>query len=111
MWAGVRPLYSAKATANGDTRDITRNFALIDHRDHDSVEGFLTITGGKLTTARLMAEKTVDVVCRAAGEYQPLHDGRGEPLPGSEDHRTLHVSDRLARREENAPLPAGDLRV
>jgi glycerol-3-phosphate dehydrogenase len=28
------------------------------------MEGFVTITGGKATTMRLMAEKTADLVCR-----------------------------------------------
>jgi glycerol-3-phosphate dehydrogenase len=100
VWAGVRPLYSPKATASEDTRDITRNFALLDHRDHDSIEGFLTITGGKLTTARLMAEKTVDAVAERLGVDTPCTTAEAA-LPGSEDRKTLHVSDRLARREEN----------
>ena len=31
------------------------------------MEGLLTIAGGKMSTARVMAEKTADVVARALG--------------------------------------------
>src|SRR4029450_8824260 len=54
VWAGARPLFSPEEVA--DTRDVTRSHALLDHRERDGVEGFVTITGGKTTTFRLMAE-------------------------------------------------------
>ncbi len=58
-YAGVRPLVSA---GGGDDRSVTRGYSLLDHGEqgHDN---FITITGGKLTTYRLMAEKTCDMVC------------------------------------------------
>ena len=60
-WAGVRPLY--KEASSSDTRDITRAFVLLDHADRDSVDGLVSITSGKWTTYRKMAEATVDLVC------------------------------------------------
>lgn len=60
-WAGVRPLY--QETKNDDTRNITRAFVLLDHANRDGIEGFLSITSGKWTTYRKMAESTVDLVC------------------------------------------------
>jgi len=59
VFAGTRPIYSP----GGAGRGATRNFAIIDHKETDGLLGFLTIVGGKLTTYRLMAEKTVDRVC------------------------------------------------
>jgi glycerol-3-phosphate dehydrogenase len=63
-YSGVRPLVSSKK--NNDDRDVSRNYTLIDHST-EGVENFTTITGGKLTTYRLMAEKTVDLVCKKMG--------------------------------------------
>jgi glycerol-3-phosphate dehydrogenase len=51
---------------------------LIDH-SADSLENFTTISGGKLTTYRLMAEKTADLVCRRLGVLRPCKT-RTEPL-------------------------------
>ena len=63
VWTGVRPLFEDAKAADTATRDVTRAHALLDHRERDGVGGFVTITGGKLTTYRLMAEQTVDAVC------------------------------------------------
>ncbi len=59
-WAGLRPL--VKASASERTADLSRNHAL-----HRSPNGLLTITGGKLTTYRDMAEDTVDAVLEELG--------------------------------------------
>ncbi len=62
-WGGVRPLYDG---SSGDGRDVKRTFTLLDHAE-DGAAGFYSIVGGKLTTFRLMAEKTLDVVCARLG--------------------------------------------
>jgi glycerol-3-phosphate dehydrogenase len=67
-YAGVRPLVQSQTKA-GD-RDISRGFVLFDHTD-DGLENFVSITGGKLTTYRLMAEKTANLVCRRLGVSRP----------------------------------------
>ena len=48
-------------------RSLTRTFKCFDHKETDNVDGLVTITGGKATTMRLMAEKTVDIVCQKLG--------------------------------------------
>lgn len=63
-YAGIRPL--AGQSGNQGDRAMSRGFALLDH-SRDKVANFLTITGGKLTTCRLMAEKTTDLVCGHLG--------------------------------------------
>jgi glycerol-3-phosphate dehydrogenase len=68
-WAGVRPLY--QETNFEDTRDVTRAFVLLDHEKRDGVRDFITITGGKWTTYRKMAEVTVDLVCKKLGRSRP----------------------------------------
>jgi glycerol-3-phosphate dehydrogenase len=61
--AAARPLIRKK---NVDERDVSRTFECFDHV-HDGVEGFVTISGGKTTTARAMAEKVTDIVGRKLG--------------------------------------------
>jgi glycerol-3-phosphate dehydrogenase len=99
VWTGVRPLFEDRKQGTGSTRDVTRAHALLDHRERDGVSGFVTITGGKLTTYRLMAEETVDAVCRQLGEQRPCTTAE-EPLPGSESGQYMNVNDRLGRREQ-----------
>jgi glycerol-3-phosphate dehydrogenase len=67
-YAGVRPLVGSRSM--GDGRALSRGFALLDHAA-DGVENFVSIIGGKLTTYRLMAEKTADLVCRRLGIDRP----------------------------------------
>jgi glycerol-3-phosphate dehydrogenase len=67
-YAGVRPLVGA--AGSGDARSVSRGFALFDHEDH-GLDNFATITGGKLTTCRLMAERAADLVCRRLGVTRP----------------------------------------
>src|SRR5205085_238295 len=65
VWAGARPLYTPDDVA--DTRDVSRTHTVLDHAKRDGVEGFITITGGKTTTFRLMAEHAVDTACEKLG--------------------------------------------
>jgi len=99
VWTGVRPLFEdRKQNGDASSRDITRSHALLDHRDRDGVGGFVTITGGKLTTYRLMAQDTVDAVCRQLEDPRPCTTST-EPLPGSSENEYYRVSERLDRRE------------
>ena len=52
-------------------RSLTRTFKCFDHKETDNVDGLVTITGGKATTMRLMAEKTADLVCQKLGLHVP----------------------------------------
>jgi glycerol-3-phosphate dehydrogenase len=98
VWTGVRPLFEDAKASETETRDVTRAHALLDHRRRDGVSGFVTITGGKLTTFRLMAAETVDAVCRQLGTTRACRTDT-EPLPGSESGQTYRLGERLARKE------------
>ena len=80
-WAGVRPLY--QEGYSGASREATRQFTLLDHAERDGVAGLLTITGGKWTTFRLMAEKTVDQAVLHLGKRKPCVTAE-TPVPGTE---------------------------
>ena len=60
-YAGVRPLVASDHDATG--RSISRGIVCLDHEVRDGLAGFITITGGKLMTYRLMAEMATDKVC------------------------------------------------
>ncbi|HEY1512066.1 MAG TPA: anaerobic glycerol-3-phosphate dehydrogenase subunit GlpA [Solirubrobacteraceae bacterium] len=100
VWTGVRPLFEDRKEDTGSTRDVTRAHALLDHRDRDGVSGFMTITGGKLTTYRLMAEETMNAVCHQLGEDRACTTAQ-ERLPGSESGEYLDINNRLERREQS----------
>lgn len=61
VFAGLRPL-AAQGSRNGATKEISRSHKLV-----TSSSGLVTITGGKWTTYRKMAEDTVDEAIRVAG--------------------------------------------
>jgi glycerol-3-phosphate dehydrogenase len=66
-FSGSRPLYQESLSADASGRNVTRGIALLDHEERDGLAGLITITGGKLTTFRLMAEMTVDLICKKLG--------------------------------------------
>ncbi|MHB0949508.1 MAG: glycerol-3-phosphate dehydrogenase [Gemmatimonadaceae bacterium] len=74
-WAGIRPL--ALAAGGGALGDASREHAI------EQRQAMLTITGGKLTTYRVMAREAVDAVeaqlGRRAARPEPT---RALPLPG-----------------------------
>ncbi len=61
--AVARPLI---VKSDADARTVSRTFECFDHAS-DGVDGFVTISGGKTTTARVMAERVVDMVCNKLG--------------------------------------------
>ena len=91
-YSGIRPLFQSEE--KGDDRAISRGFALIDHENRDGLENLITITGGKLVTYRLMAERTSDLICRKMAIDIPCSTHLN-PLPGASNPSRL--IDRLRR--------------
>jgi glycerol-3-phosphate dehydrogenase len=65
-YMATRPLISS-----GSGRSAARTFKCYDHKETHNVDGLVTITGGKATTLRAMAEGTADVVCKKLGLNVP----------------------------------------
>jgi glycerol-3-phosphate dehydrogenase len=66
VWAGLRPLLAPPASGghvSERTADLSRR-----HTVKTSPHGVVTVTGGKLTTYRKMAQDTVDAAVRVLGE-------------------------------------------
>ncbi|GAP38859.1 glycerol-3-phosphate dehydrogenase/oxidase [Piscinibacter sakaiensis] len=99
-WAGFRPLL-ADGGAAGRSADLSRR-----HRIAREAEGLVTVTGGKLTTYREMAEGTVDLVCDLLGRRRacPTRDlklfGHG-PGAGRAGAAATDEGERLGRRYGN----------
>src|SRR3954471_22764690 len=93
VWAGVRPLFQdEKAGAKAeDTRDVSRTHAVVDHAERDGTRGLLTMSGGKVTTLRLMAQDLVDAMCRQKGDARPCRTADVRP-PGNEDGELYSLS-------------------
>jgi glycerol-3-phosphate dehydrogenase len=97
VWVGLRPLVRPQATGAGETKAISREHTVL-----VAPSGLVTVTGGKWTTYRSMAEDVLDRAMtagllprRAAGVTarlpllgaapgRPLSEPPGEHLYGSE---------------------------
>jgi glycerol-3-phosphate dehydrogenase len=95
-WAGLRPLVSDAASSR--TADLSRR-----HRVTVSGSGMVTVTGGKLTTYREMAEHAVDAAVGELRDPLPRRAGRSRTrklrLRGAEGWDEARLADlHLAER-------------
>lgn len=89
-YAGIRPLF--QSGGGSDDRTISRGFVLIDHEKRNGIKNLITVTGGKLITYRLMAEKTSDLICQKLG-IKATCSTHLKPLLGAE--KAAGLKDRL----------------
>lgn len=95
VFVGLRPLVSAGGEKQ-NTKSISREHTVI-----TSPSGLVTITGGKWTTYRSMAEEVVDLVCEQQGwvnkptrtRYLRLEDDLPMRKPGSAIHENLDLNE------------------
>jgi glycerol-3-phosphate dehydrogenase len=78
-WAGIRPL-----VASGYSGSDGANSASREHAIHSSPTGVLSISGGKLTTYRVMARDMVDAVEKTLGVPHLKTPTDSLPLPGGD---------------------------
>ncbi|MER1720952.1 anaerobic glycerol-3-phosphate dehydrogenase subunit A, partial [Proteus terrae] len=83
---------------------------LLDHAQRDGLEGFITITGGKLMTYRLMAEWATDKICeklnvseKCTSAEQALRSVVSLPAPirGSAVYRHGDLANKLLSNERS----------
>ncbi|MGN6517417.1 MAG: glycerol-3-phosphate dehydrogenase/oxidase, partial [Rhizomicrobium sp.] len=78
-YAGLRPLVD---DGSGDTYDASRRAELVDHSKDDGLTGLFSAIGGKWTTSRDLAEKTVDTLVEKLGAKTMPCSTRTAPTPG-----------------------------
>jgi glycerol-3-phosphate dehydrogenase len=89
-WAGLRPLVVSESERGEASKDVSRRHLLVER------SGLLTITGGKLTAYRAMAEETVDAAARQLGRREKSRT-RTLALEGSRELPTSTEVAELAR--------------
>src|SRR5690606_27510803 len=80
IYAGLRPLAAPKDNDTGSTKEISR-----DHKLLVSDSNLITITGGKWTTYRKMAQDTVDAAIKAGDLPHVACRTMNLPIHGSTD--------------------------
>ncbi len=104
-FAGVRPLYddgreNASAVSREDVLDLA---------DDDGRAPLLSVFGGKLTTARRVAERVVDELLPWFPDAAPAWTAHAA-LPGGDEHPAV-VREELGRRLPDAPAASLDALV
>ena len=78
-YAGVRPL---PYKPEGEAGAIHRRHIFHDHRP--AIDGLISVVGGKITSARALAEQAVDMVFERLGRKAPPCLTSKRPLPGAD---------------------------
>ena len=95
VFAGLRPLAASKKQ-KGSSKEISRNFKLT-----VSNSGLITITGGKWTTYRKMAEHTINKAIKVGGLKRASCSTRKLPIHGCtsslnfEEHLSIYGTDKV----------------
>jgi glycerol-3-phosphate dehydrogenase len=97
-WAGIRPLLPSA----GDTPGAASR----EHAVAVSGAGLVSISGGKLTTYRVMATDVLRVVCHALGRPLAKPDPGRSPLPGGDIASYDALLAEISRETNDAPLAA-----
>jgi glycerol-3-phosphate dehydrogenase len=110
----VRYWYGGLTPAEDDSGQHSvrrvRQSEIVDHATRDNLEGFISVNGVKYTTARLSAEKAVNLVFNKIGVKPPPCLSSTTPLPGASngpvniDQQTESMPDPLQLYGCNADL-------
>lgn len=89
VWVGLRPLVGGGSAPSGGTAQMSREHLIV-----REAPGFVTVTGGKWTTYRSMAQDVMGELVRQGDLSAPVHDARTErhTLFGAPSPGTLAVS-------------------
>jgi len=99
FYGGLLPMVPSNGS-HGDVR-LVKHYTLCDHQQEDGVEGFITVIGVKYTTARDVAEKTIDLVFKKIGKPAPRCRTHETPLKGG----GMKSFNEFLARETRRPQP------
>jgi glycerol-3-phosphate dehydrogenase len=101
FYGGLLPMAPSNGPAKRSDVRLVKHYTLCDHQQEDGLEGLVTVVGVKYTTARDVAEKTIDLIFKKLGHQPPrcrthetpVHGGnirRFEEFVKQETSRRLH---------------------
>jgi len=96
-YGGLLPM-DAAASKNGSVT-LVKHYQIHDHLVEDGIDGLVTVVGVKYTTARDVAAKSIDVVCRKLGKTVPASVTHEKQVHGGNIERF----DDYLTRETTAP--------
>ena len=82
FYGGLRPLVEEETQVEAESYQLSRKFEVYDHCER-GLEGFVTVIGGKYTTARLLAEQTVNLLYKKLGLPEKACKTAGTPVWGT----------------------------
>jgi glycerol-3-phosphate dehydrogenase len=100
FYGGLLPMEPANGH-HGDVR-LVKHYTLCDHQQEDGWQDLISVVGVKYTTARDVAEKTVDLVFKKLGKPRQRSHTHEIPLHGGEIRRFSEFV-----RQETARSPFG----
>jgi glycerol-3-phosphate dehydrogenase len=100
FYAGLRPLVD---DGSNDTYGASRKAELIDHSGSDKLGGLFSAIGGKWTTSRHLAEKTVDVLVEKLGLRNRQSTTATAVTPGGNIARFKRFEAEMLKRHEPVP--------
>lgn len=98
FYAGMLPIDGI----NRQTGDVNllKNYRIIDHKAEDDIDGLISVIGVKYTTARDVAQKTIDFVFEKFGNTPPKSPTSTTPIFGGNIER---FEDFLSQEKAKAP--------
>jgi glycerol-3-phosphate dehydrogenase len=97
FYGGLLPMEASNGH-HGDVR-LVKHYTLCDHQQDDGLEGLISVVGVKYTTARDVAEKTIDLVFKKLDAPAPRCRTHETPVHGGEIGRfNDFVSQETSRR-------------
>jgi glycerol-3-phosphate dehydrogenase len=103
-YSGIRPLPYREEQPE---RSVTRRYTIHDHTL--DVEGLISIVGGKLTSYRNLAERTVDLLFEKLGRNPPPCATAQVPLPGAATDDFAQFSEQFKAHSSLPEATAGRL--
>ena len=88
-YAGVRPLVGG----DGKETELSRKYEIKEER----INGLVTIIGGKITTARKLAEQTVDIISKKLGKKKLVCHTHETPLYGSTKGHANYIAQEIKK--------------
>ena len=91
-WAGIERgdvtlVHEGLVPGRGDASGLSTRPRLHDHEAEDGLPGLVSLQGVKYTTARLVAERAIDLVARRLGRSAPVPHRDGRPPGGAAARR------------------------